>query len=54
MKKVMENIFEHPIGTAILITAVTRCAIRVIRAVKGIEPELTPAATINIMKKAEE
>ena len=52
MKNVMEKIFEHPIGTAILITAITSGAVRIICTIKGVKP--APAATININKKSDE
>ena len=49
MKNVMEKIFEHPIGSAILITAIAGGVVRIICTVKGVKT--TPAATINITKE---
>ena len=45
MKDVFEKVFEHPFGTAFLISVVTTGVIRIVCAVKGIK---SPQAVINI------
>ena len=45
MKEVLEKVFEHPLGTAFLISAVTSCVVRIVCAAKGIG---SPQAVINV------
>lgn len=45
MKEVLEKVFEHPFGTAFLISAATNCIVRIVCAAKGIKP---PQAVINV------
>ena len=45
MKEVLEKVFEHPFGTAFLISAVTTSVVRIVRAAKGIK---SPQAVINV------
>ena len=45
MKEVLEKVFDHPFGTAVLIGAVTTSVLRIVCAAKGIK---YPKAVINI------
>ena len=45
MKEVLEKVFDHPFGTAVLIGAVTTSVLRIVCVAKGIK---YPKAVINI------